>query len=159
MCFSASVILAGCEPKETQPNFPLTTAYYEFRVTRILDANQRTSVEVGLDTLKYRDEDGVLKILTNLYNENGPKGQSTYTKYIPVTSRNNNVLEAYASTSTTKGHSIVIEAGLIKRTTQTRLKISEGRANTSLPFPLSQSFVQSQLSKPVSREDALEANK
>ncbi|MDB5239652.1 MAG: hypothetical protein JWP57_277 [Spirosoma sp.] len=159
MCFSASALLTGCKPKETQPDFPLTTAYYEFRVTRIVDANQGTSVEVGLDTLSYRDEDGVLKVLTNLYNENGPKGQSTYIKYIPVTSRNNHVLEAYASTSTTKGHNLVIEAGLIRRATQTRLQISEQRANTNWQFPLSQLVVQSRLKEPVSREDALEANR
>ncbi|RYC66650.1 hypothetical protein EQG79_28555 [Spirosoma sordidisoli] len=91
-----------------EPDFPLTKAYYSFRVFRPTDPRQPRN-EVGFDTLAYRAEDGSIRILTNrtVYFTN--EYDTTIYANVPA----DRVLEGYLSAR--KAQNVTIEVGLIDK--------------------------------------------
>ena len=102
--------MLSCQQNSSvEPDFPLTKAYYSFRVFRPTDPRQPRN-EVGFDTLTYRVEDGSTHILTNrtVYFTN--EYDTTIYANVPA----DRVLEGYLSAR--KAHSVTIEVGLIDKT-------------------------------------------
>ena len=103
-----TLAVAGCNQNDPAPDFPLTRAYYNFRVFRPTDPRQPRN-EVGFDTLTYRAQDESTRILTNrtIYFTN--EYDTTIYANVPA----DRVLEGYLSAR--KAQNVIIEFGLIDK--------------------------------------------